>query len=553
MIDGFAGVHPYTSFKKLNELLMKNVESMKRRALISVSDKTGLVDLARGLSEIGFEIYSTGGTARHLHQAGLPVIDVAEYTQFPEIMDGRVKTLHPKIFGGILCRRDIEEDLEAASRLGIRLFDVVVVNLYPFRETIAKPNVQLPEAIENIDIGGPSLIRAAAKNHPFVSVLTSPSQYSDVLNELRSQDSTTLETRRRLMAEAFSHTAEFDRTISDFFAARFVGVEQIDAIDEFPQQLDLRMRRVASLRYGENSHQQAALYALSAIDGPSLVNARQLHGKELSYNNILDLDAALSLVRALDLPACCVLKHNNPCGAAIDNKLVVACQRAFAGDPVSAFGSVVGLNRVVDRETAEFFCEHRNLFVEAIVAPDFSPDAFQLLTTRPKWKANVRLIAVGELTPPSLSSEFRSIAGGALVQTSDTLPDKPEEWRLVSGPSPDEALRRELQFGWSIVRMVKSNAIIISNQCSLVGVGAGQMSRVDSVKIALEKAGDRVRGSVLASDAFFPFPDSIELAGQAGVSAVIQPGGSVKDDEVIAAARQFGLTMMMTGKRHFKH
>ena len=532
---------------------MSNDDSKKRRALISVSDKNGLVELARGLSETGFEIYSTGGTAKHLQQAGLRVIDVADYTQFPEIMHGRVKTLHPKIFGGILCRRDVAEDLEAATRLGIVLFEVVVVNLYPFRETIAKPNVELTEAVENIDIGGPSLIRAAAKNHAFVSVLTDPSQYVDVLAEIRSKKATTLETRQRLMAEAFAHTAEYERTIADFFAARFQKNTHTETDAQFPPRFNLQLTRVESLRYGENSHQHAALYASSNVVGPSLVRARQLNGKQLSYNNILDLDAALSIVRAQDWPACCVLKHNNPCGAAIDRSLAVACKLAFEGDPVSAFGSVVGMNRVIDRATAEYFCENRNLFVEAIVAPDFSPEAIHQLTTRPKWKANVRLIAVGEMTPPRNEIELRSIAGGVLLQTGDTEPDDSAEWQLVSGTTPDESLQRELQFGWSIVRMVKSNAITISKQCSLIGVGAGQMSRVDSVKIALAKAGDRARGSILASDAFFPFPDSVELAAQAGVAALIQPGGSLKDKEVIAAANQHGLTMIMTGKRHFKH
>jgi phosphoribosylaminoimidazolecarboxamide formyltransferase/IMP cyclohydrolase len=525
-----------------------SVTGSTRRALLSVSDKSGIRELAQGLVALGFELYSTGGTRKHLEEAGLPVIDVAQYTGFPEVMHGRVKTLHPKIFGGILCRRDQAEDQQAIQDLEIKLFDCVVVNLYPFRETIARPDATLSDAIENIDIGGPSLIRAAAKNHAWVNVLTDSSQYPALLEQLQAQGETTLAFRRQLMAAAFAHTAEYDLVIANHFGRQF-----LDSRESLPADLQLSLHRVDQLRYGENSHQQAALYSFGASTSPSLVSARQLNGKQLSYNNLLDAEAALAIVRNLPLPACCVIKHNNPCGAAQHNNLALACQRAFAGDPVSAFGSVVGVNRPVDVETAEFFCNHRELFVEAIVAPDFEPAALQLLSTKPKWKANVRLIATGPFAPPNAQLEFRSLSGGMLVQTSDNLPDDPTAWQLVSGTAPDAELLREMQFGWTIVRQVKSNAITVSGDSSLYGVGAGQMSRVDSVRIALEKAGPRARGGVLASDAFFPFPDSIPLAAQAGIKAVIQPGGSVKDPEVIAAAKEHGLTMLLTGVRHFKH
>lgn len=519
-----------------------------RRALLSVSDKTGIRELAQGLAALGFELYSTGGTRKYLEAAGVQVVDVAEYTGFPEVMHGRVKTLHPKIFGGILCRRDQAEDQQAIADLDIRLFDCVVVNLYPFRQTIARPDASLSDAIENIDIGGPSLIRAAAKNHAWVNVLTDASQYPVLLEQLRAQGETSLAFRRELMAAAFAHTAEYDQIIAGYFGRQF-----LNSREPLPESLQLSLQRVDLLRYGENSHQQAALYATGDATPPSLVTARQLNGKQLSYNNLLDAEAALAIVRNLPLPACCVIKHNNPCGAAQHAQLAVACQRAFAGDPVSAFGSVVGLNRTVDVETAEFFCNYRELFVEAIVAPEFEAAALELLSTKPKWKINVRLIATGTFAAPASQLELRSISGGVLAQTSDNLPDDPATWQLVSGPAPDADLLQELQFSWAIVRQVKSNAITVSGDSSLYGVGAGQMSRVDSVKIALEKAGERARGGVLASDAFFPFPDSIPLAAQAGIKAVVQPGGSVKDPEVIAAAQAHGLTMLLTGVRHFKH
>jgi phosphoribosylaminoimidazolecarboxamide formyltransferase/IMP cyclohydrolase len=517
-----------------------------KRALISVSNKLGVVDFAIGLAEKGVEIYSTGGTRRHLEQAGVNVIDVAEYTQFPEMMDGRVKTLHPKIFAGILARRNLATDAEAMDDHGIVPFDLVAVNLYPFAATIANPNVLIAEAIEQIDIGGPSLIRAAAKNSNFVTVVSNPNQYAEVLDEINKNGSTTMGLRRRLMAQAFQHTANYDLTIADYFSGQTEG-------ETFPATMTVVLNRRSVLRYGENSHQSAALYSSENNREASLVNSRQLHGKDLSYNNLLDLDAALNIVRGFEQPACSVIKHTNPCGAAVADSLKEACVKGFAGDPISAFGSVVGMNRIVDGETAQWLADGE-LFVEAIVAPGFDDEALKILVTKPKWKKNVRLLKVGELEPLKSGLEMRQLVGGVLVQDADVVADDSSDWKVVTDCKPDDALMAEMTFAWSMARFVKSNAILLSKDCSLVGVGAGQMSRVDSTIIALRKAGEeRARGSVLASDAFFPFADSIPPAAEAGVAAIIQPGGSVRDEEVIAAANEHGIPMVLTGKRHFRH
>ncbi len=520
-----------------------------KRALISVSDKSGICELARGLGDCGFEIFSTGGTAKHLQADGIAVIDVAAYTGFPEMMDGRVKTLHPKIFGGILGRRDHQSDVDAMQKHDILTFDVLCVNLYPFAATVANLDVTVPEAVENIDIGGPSLIRAAAKNHPFVAVLTESSQYVQVLSEIQATGDTTLETRRLLMQQAFEHTASYDRMIADYFAR----IWAFESNDGLPNELSVRLTQHAELRHGENSHQLGAVYTDKRFVGPSVVTAKQLNGKQLSYNNFLDMDAALAIVRMQTEPACSVIKHNNPCGAAIALELQTAVAKAFAGDPQSAFGSVVAMNRTIDIATAQFLCETKNLFIEVIVAPGFDPAALRMLTTFPKWKTNVRLMEVGELTPITGGIEIRSIVGGAVVQSLDNQPDDRSQWKVVTDQKVEDAMLQELAFGWDMVRFVKSNAITLSKDLSLIGVGAGQMSRVDSVKIALEKAGDRAQGSVLASDAFFPFADSIPLAAAAGIAAIIQPGGSVKDDEVIAAANEHKIPMIFTQRRQFKH
>ena len=516
-----------------------------KRALISVSNKMGLTDFARGLTDAGIELYSTGGTRRHLENSNIPVTDVATYTGFPEMMDGRVKTLHPKIFAGILARRNNDSDVAALQEHEIETFDLIVVNLYPFAATIARPNVLIREAVEQIDIGGPSLVRAAAKNSDFVTVVTDPEQYWSVLEEIQSEGKTTARMRHELMAKAFQHTANYDKTISEYFSGQTEG-------EVFPTTLQFSFHRQTHLRYGENSHQSAALYSSDHCADANLVNARQLNGKQLSYNNLLDLDSALAMVRSLDQPACSVIKHNNPCGAATAETLLKACQAGLAGDPLSAFGSVIAFNRIVDVETANFLSEGE-FFIEAIVAPDFYADALDVLKTRPKWKKNVRLLQVGQLSVPQPRWELRQVLGGMLVQDSDNQSDDPTDWQLVTDPQPDDRLMAELSFGWHMVRFVKSNAITLSKNCALVGVGAGQMSRVDAVEIAIKKAGDRAEGSVLASDAFFPFPDSIEVAAKANIAGIIQPGGSVRDDEVIAACNQHGIPLILTGARHFRH
>jgi phosphoribosylaminoimidazolecarboxamide formyltransferase/IMP cyclohydrolase len=516
-----------------------------RRALVSVSDKFGLAGFARGLAAGGVEIYSTGGTRKYLEGEGLKVHDIAAYTGFPEMMHGRLKTLHPKVFGGILCRHDQPEDMQALKEHGILTFELVVVNLYPFEATIAREGVTLDEAIEQIDIGGPTLVRAAAKNHAFTTIATEAEQYATILDQIAANGRTTLELRRKLAGEAFAHTACYDRAIAEYFAG-------VTAEGPFPGTLNLNFRRKEVLRYGENPHQQAALYAKADFRGASVVSARQLHGKELSYNNLLDLDSALEIVRGFAEPAACVIKHNNPCGAAVAGTLAEALQRAMDGDPLSAFGSVLGLNRTVDAATAKVLAAP-GLFVEAIVAPDFELGALGILTTEPKWKANVRLLKVGQLDEVQPHWTFRWLNGGVLMQQANVAADPEDEWKVVSDAQPTAQQMTDLRFAWAMVRPVKSNAIVLCKDRTLLGTGAGQMSRVDSVEIAIKKAGDRAGGSVMGSDAFFPFPDSIERAAAAGVAAVIQPGGSRKDDEAVAVCNRAGVPMIFTGRRHFKH
>ena len=520
-----------------------------QRALISVSDKSHLADFAGGLVAAGVELFASGGTRQHLEQAGIPVCEVAAYTGFPEMMDGRIKTLHPKIHGGILCRHDRPDDLAAIAEQGIVPFELVVVNLYPFEQTIARDGVTVDEAIEQIDIGGPTLVRGAAKNHAFVTIACEPSQYGTILEQIRAAGATTPELRRELAGAAFAHTAAYDTAIAAYFAKLRAKPA---AGDEFPEQLTVSLRREATLRYGENPHQSAALYAEPNASTGTLVRAEKLHGKELSYNNLLDLDSALAIARLLPAPGVAVLKHNNPCGAATADTLAKAMVRAWEGDPLSAFGSVLGFNVPVDAAAAEFLAEPGR-FVEAIVAPDFTPDAFEILTTKPKWKANVRLLAVGPLEHIKPGFQTRSISGGLLMQEGDDLVDNPSAWQVLTDTQPTAAQQQDLQFAWAICRMVKSNAIVLVKDRMLVGVGAGQMSRVDAVEIAIKKAGDRAQGAVLASDAFFPFDDSIHRAAEAGVAAIIQPGGSRGDAAVVAACNERGLPMLFTGRRHFRH
>ncbi len=461
------------------------------------------------------------------------------------MLDGRLKTLHPKIFGGILAKRDDADHMETIDEYQIDTIDLIVVNLYPFAATVSRPNVTREEAIEQIDIGGPSLVRAAGKNHSHVAVATSPHQYSEILRALEADGGTDLKLRQQLALEAFEHTAAYDRGIADYLA-------DSSATREFPPTLHFSLRRKSQLRYGENPHQRAAVYADPTARTANLVSARQISGKELSYNNLLDLDSALEIVRGMVLPAASVIKHNNPCGAATGEKLAVACSKALAGDPLSAFGSVIGFNRTVDLATAEILCEP-GLFIEAIVAPDFEAAAVGLLTTKPRWKENVRLMQVGRLDDPTAGMQRRFISGGVLVQDADCLPSVQTQWETVTETDVPEELWDDLAFGWEMVRYVKSNAIVLAKDTSLIGVGAGQMSRVDSVEIAIEKAADRARGSILASDAFFPFADSIQAAAEAGIVAIVQPGGSRRDEEVIEACDQQGIAMVFTGRRHFRH
>ena len=515
-----------------------------KRALISVSDKLGLADFARGLAQAGVEIYSTGGTRRHLEESGVTVHDVSEYTGFPEMMDGRLKTLHPKIFGGLLCRHDNSTDMQSLADHEIATFELVVVNLYPFEATVAR-GATMPEAIEQIDIGGPSLVRAAAKNHKFTTIVTCPEQYADVLQQIADDGATSFELRQRLAGDAFAKTAQYDTAISQYFGQQLTP-------EEHPQTVALSLTRKATLRYGENPHQAAAVYRIPGQTGANLLSAQQLNGKDLSYNNLLDLDSALTIARSFTAPSAVVIKHNNPCGVATAAEQADAMQKALDGDPVSAFGSVLGLNRPVDAATANVLATP-GLFIEAIVAPDFNDEAVEILTTKPKWKANVRLMRVGDLEDAGGRRQFRQVDGGMLIQDADDQRDPQDQWQVVTATAPDDRAMQDLEFGWEVVRHVKSNAIVLCKDTSLLGAGAGQMSRVDSVEISIRKAGDRVTGSVLASDAFFPFPDSIDRAAEVGVSAIIQPGGSKRDDEVIEACNQHGIAMIFTGRRHFKH
>ncbi|MCL2117703.1 MAG: bifunctional phosphoribosylaminoimidazolecarboxamide formyltransferase/IMP cyclohydrolase [Planctomycetaceae bacterium] len=529
-----------------------------RRALMSVSDKMGLASFAKGLVAAGVDLYSTGGTRKHLENEGIPVRDISDYTGFPEMMDGRLKTLHPKVHGGILFRHDNQSDVQSMVEHGILSFELVVVNLYPFEATVAKENVTDEEAIEQIDIGGPTMVRAAAKNHKFVTIVTHSEQYPVVLEQIQATGATTLPMRRSLAKDAFTHTASYDTAISRFFIERSTD-------GEFPETFNATYRREAVLRYGENPHQKAALYVDKKSRSANVVSARQLNGKELSYNNILALDAALAIVRRFDRPAVSVIKHNNPCGAAIADTICEATQNAMAGDPLSAFGSVLGFNRNVDVATAELLSQP-GLFVEAIVAPEFDPQALEILKTKPKWHANVRLLQCGSLEVQSSRFRVQSkntlhsalytqhfLEGGALLQDADVENDPEDQWQVVTNAKPSDSQMADLRFAWEIVRHVKSNAITLAKDGMLLGAGAGQMSRVDSVEIAIKKAGDRIAGSVLASDAFFPFPDSIEAIAQHGVKAVIQPGGSRNDEAVIEACNKYDIAMVFTGRRHFKH
>ncbi|MDN5327257.1 MAG: phosphoribosylaminoimidazolecarboxamide formyltransferase / cyclohydrolase [Moorella sp. (in: firmicutes)] len=513
---------------------------MSKRALISVSDKTGLVELARGLVELGWELLSTGGTARTLTAAGLPVTEVAAVTGFPEILDGRVKTLHPKIHGGILAR-PTPEHLAQLQEQGIKPIDLVVVNLYPFRETIARPGVTPAEAIENIDIGGPAMVRAAAKNHERVGIVVDPASYDEVLTELREKGSLSPETRRRLAAAAFAHTAAYDAAIAAYFQRLMRNEEP------FPASFILSGEKVQDLRYGENPHQGAAFYRLPAPPPGTLAGARQLQGKELSYNNLMDLDAAWNLACDFKEPVVAIIKHTNPCGVARASTPAAAYRLAYAADPVSAFGGIVACNRPVDGEMAWAMTE---IFLEAVIAPSFTPEAMAIL----KSKSNLRLLAAGERAGCRTQEyQVRPVSGGFLVQEPDYHVLEPESLKVVTARKPEAKEMADLLFAWQVVKHVKSNAIVVARDGVTLGIGAGQMNRVGAARIALEQAGARAKGAVLASDAFFPFGDTVELAAGAGITAIIQPGGSIRDEESIKAADAAGIAMVFTGIRHFRH
>ncbi len=526
-----------------------------RRALLSVHDKQGLLDLAHALAAGGVELLASGGSRQAIAAAGLAVREVADYTGQPEVLGGRVKTLHPKIHAGILARRHVPADLETLTESGFPLIDLVVVNLYPFEATIARSGATLAEAIENIDIGGPSLIRGAAKNHASVAVMTRPDQYPAFIAGFQTTGGSTLAERRALALAAFTATAAYDRAISAYLARAFTAPDAA-ATARFPARLDLQFALRQPLRYGENPQQDAAFYVETAPGGPNLATAVLRHGKELSYNNLLDLDSALKLVRQFALPAACILKHNNPCGAAVADDLATAFERAYEGDPLSAFGGIVGLNRPVDLATALRMAQPGR-FIEAVVAPGFDADAIECLTTRPTWKNSVRLLDLGGPLAPGQAGptgfDLRRVEGGLLVQGWDEIEPDPAAGVCPTRVKPTAAQRADLDFAWRVCAAVKSNAIVIAGGGQIHGVGAGQMSRLDSVRIAAAKAGPHAQGAVLASDAFFPFRDGPDAAAAAGVAAIIQPGGSKRDQETIDACDEHGLAMVFTGRRHFRH
>jgi phosphoribosylaminoimidazolecarboxamide formyltransferase/IMP cyclohydrolase len=520
---------------------------MIRRALISVSDKTALVSFAQALVARGVEILSTGGTQKALRDAGLPVTPVEVYTGSPEVMDGRVKTLHPRVHGGILMRGAIDDD--DLARIGGKPIDLVVVNLYPFAQTLAKPSASHDEIIENIDIGGPSMVRSAAKNHARVAVISDPADYPTVLAEIEATGEVARGTRRRLAAKAFAHTAAYDGMIAGYLSSA-EGDAEPRREAKYPLYLSQSYERAYSLRYGENPHQSGAFYRDRDARPGTIAAAASLGagGKELSFNNLVDVDAAFEAVREHEQPAAVVVKHTNPCGVAVAQSLESAYRVAREADPVSAFGGIVALNREVDLATAAALAE---TFLECVIAPSFAEEALAVL----RGKKNLRLLATGPWLPATLAElTWKRVSGGLVVQDRDaSAPGEVEKARVVTKRAPTEAELRALSFAWKVGKHVKSNAIVLAREDRTVGVGAGQMSRVESVKIAVGKAGDLARGSVLASDAFFPFPDGLELAAQHGISAVAQPGGSVKDEEVIAAADRAGMAMVFTGVRHFRH
>ncbi|MEE8335324.1 MAG: bifunctional phosphoribosylaminoimidazolecarboxamide formyltransferase/IMP cyclohydrolase [Candidatus Neomarinimicrobiota bacterium] len=502
-----------------------------RRVLISVFDKTGIVDFARDLHKLGVEILSTGGTAETLVNHNVPVTDISDYTAFPEIMDGRVKTLNPLVAGGILGLRDLHQ--KDADLHKIKWIDLVICNLYPFSKIIANPNSDRALALENIDIGGPTLIRSAAKNMGWCGTLVNPEDYATVLNELKSQGGLRFEIRKQLSLKAFGHTAKYDSIIHDFLSEKL-----------FPDDFNLTYEKHSSLRYGENPHQQAALYKIPGFKGNNILNAKIHQGKKLSFNNIMDADNALACVREFSRPACVIVKHANPCGVALGSNPEDVYTRAFQADSVSAFGGIVALNRLCTESTARALSK---VFIEIVLAPGFTPEALRIFSK----KKNLRILEAEEINPPQAGLEIRHVEGGILVQEKNTDTITKKDLQVVTEKQDFDA--DTMLFGWKVLKYVKSNAILIAREKTTVGIGAGQVSRIDAVQIALKKSGDQLPGSILCSDAFFPFRDSIDILAGTGIKAIIQPGGSIRDEEVITACNEHGLTMVFTGQRCFKH
>jgi phosphoribosylaminoimidazolecarboxamide formyltransferase/IMP cyclohydrolase len=509
-----------------------------KRALVSVSDKTNLIPFVSGLIENGYEIISTGGTKKAIEAAGLPVISISDVTGFPEIMDGRVKTLHPKVHGALLCVRDNPEHVQALKDLDIEYIDLVCVNLYPFKETVQKEGVSHEEIIENIDIGGPSMLRSASKNYRYIPVLCDPADYEQVLNEIKENGHTSLETREKLAAKVFRHTARYDAMIADYLTKK-TG-------ETFPESMTITFDKVQDLRYGENPHQKAAFYK-GMNPKYSLANAKQLHGKELSYNNIQDGNAAIEILKDFEgQPAAVGLKHMNPCGVGIGATINEAWDKAYEADPVSIFGGIVALNEPVDAELAEKLSK---IFLEIVIAPKFDDDALEILTR----KKNIRLMELDTTLNTNNALKYTNVNDGLLVQDMDTHKLRAEDLRCVTNVQPTPEQIEQMLFGWNVVKHVKSNAIVLVKDNMTVGVGAGQMNRVGAAKIAIEQAGEKAKGSILASDAFFPMPDTVQNAIEAGVTAIIQPGGSIKDQLSIDECNKYGIPMVFTGVRHFKH
>ena len=510
-----------------------------KRALISVSDKTGITQFAQSLVSLNIELLSTGGTAKLLKEQGIPVIEVSDFTGFPEIMAGRVKTLNPLIHGGILARRGVDEGVMIEN--DIKPIDLVVVNLYPFQDTISRPECSFEDAIENIDIGGPAMLRSSAKNHKSVTVIVDSSDFQLVLDELNASGNTSLKTRKKLALKTFEHTAQYDGAI-----ANYLGEEE----DGFSNTLNFQFTKSQALRYGENPHQRAAFYTDSNLEEVSIANSKQIQGKPLSYNNLADADAALQCVRDFDEPSCVIIKHANPCGVASRKDILRAYQSAYQTDPTSAFGGIIAFNRELDIATAEVIINQQ--FVEVIIAPKINIASLKILAK----KENIRVLECGELGKPKTTFDFKKVSGGLLVQDNDIELINVDNLKCVTTIKPSDSEMNDLIFAWKVAKSVKSNAIVYVKNQMTIGIGAGQMSRIYSAKIAGIKAADEnleVEGSVMASDAFFPFRDGIDAASKAGISSIIHPGGSMRDDEVIAAANEHGISMIFTGIRHFKH